>query len=268
MASVIYNNRPPLPFVGNKRTWAKDLEMVFRIMRKNVKIFDAFGGSFFVSRVAKNILPNARVVCNDYKKMYTKRLEAVGNTQEIYNELVKHIKPYTAHNVFQKLTEKEIADVKRILSKAMDYDTCATWFNNDFSANKLLRNFIYLKEDCVKWVDGLEIVDMDCTAIPHDYIQKFDVIILDPPYETCSKNGVFKNSTCTDNPSNEGIINFCTDCIKKCKTVIAFEKQDSRMGRLCDSMLLRRFERSSHRTKNKKNRYADDRMWIKGFPGG
>lgn len=78
----------PLPFRGSKRYYVKRFREVLAQAQDIDTVVDLFGGSGLLSRVAKDTLPNCRVVYNDYDH-YDERLANTPNT----NALLRSIAP-------------------------------------------------------------------------------------------------------------------------------------------------------------------------------
>ena len=66
----------PLPFVGQKRMFAREFIKVLKQFPDDVTFVDLFGGSGLLSHIAKRCKPNATVVYNDFDN-YRKRLESI-----------------------------------------------------------------------------------------------------------------------------------------------------------------------------------------------
>lgn len=64
----------PLPFRGQKRYYIKRFSSVLEQCEDITTVVDLFGGSGLLSRVAKDKLPNARVIYNDFDH-FNKRVE-------------------------------------------------------------------------------------------------------------------------------------------------------------------------------------------------
>ena len=65
MCKKVYNSAP-LPFMGQKRRFVKDFKKVLKSTSCITTIVDLFGGSGLLSHVAKSVLPQVRVIYNDY----------------------------------------------------------------------------------------------------------------------------------------------------------------------------------------------------------
>ena len=81
----------PLPFRGSKRYYIKRFREVLTQANDIDTVVDLFGGSGLLSRVAKDMLPNCRVIYNDFDH-YDQRLANVANT----NALLRSIAPLVA----------------------------------------------------------------------------------------------------------------------------------------------------------------------------
>lgn len=88
-AKIKYTSSP-LPFIGQKRMWIKEIEDVVTNEFKNIKIFiDLFGGSGLVSHTIKQARPDAIVIWNDYDN-FKERLDNIEQT----NEIIEKIRPF------------------------------------------------------------------------------------------------------------------------------------------------------------------------------
>ena len=81
----------PLPFVGQKRNFAKPFMQVLEQYPDGTTFVDLFGGSGLLSHIAKHQKPNSKVVYNDYDN-YRERLERIPET----NELLARLRDITA----------------------------------------------------------------------------------------------------------------------------------------------------------------------------
>lgn len=80
-------NRPykcaPLPFMGQKRYFLNDFTQILEMVSGEIDtVVDLFGGSGLLSHTAKRVLPECRVVYNDFDH-YCRRLSAIVQTNEI-----------------------------------------------------------------------------------------------------------------------------------------------------------------------------------------
>lgn len=82
----------PLPFRGSKRYYVRRFREVLAQTQDIDTVVDLFGGSGLLSRVAKDTLPNCRVIYNDFDH-YDTRLANAANT----NALLRSIAPLLAN---------------------------------------------------------------------------------------------------------------------------------------------------------------------------
>ena len=76
----------PLPFVGQKRMFAKEYMKVLGMV-KDAKVFvDLFGGSGLLSHITKRQRPDATVVYNDFDN-YRRRIENIPRTNAMIDRL-------------------------------------------------------------------------------------------------------------------------------------------------------------------------------------
>ncbi|MBO5752474.1 MAG: hypothetical protein J6S69_02120, partial [Proteobacteria bacterium] len=87
------HSRPPLPFMGSKMRWWRELERLARSLPYGGCVFDAFGGSMSAARVIKDARPDLTVVTNDYEHVYRNRLDASPETAGILTELQGFVPP-------------------------------------------------------------------------------------------------------------------------------------------------------------------------------
>ena len=79
-------SRAPLPFLGSKNHFVKQYRELLKHATGIDTVVDLFGGSGILSRIAKDVLPNARVVYNDFDN-YCARLEMIPTTNAIIERL-------------------------------------------------------------------------------------------------------------------------------------------------------------------------------------
>lgn len=93
--------RPPLPFIGSKLRWWRELQILAAKLPQGGCVFDAFGGSFSAARVIKDTRPDLTVITNDYCHAYRKRLNAAPQTAEVLKQL-QAVVPLKKSNKFCK----------------------------------------------------------------------------------------------------------------------------------------------------------------------
>lgn len=76
----------PLPFVGQKRMFAREFIKVLEQYPNDTVFVDLFGGSGLLSHIAKCQKPGATVVYNDFDN-YRLRLESIPRTNALLSDL-------------------------------------------------------------------------------------------------------------------------------------------------------------------------------------
>ena len=76
----------PLPFVGQKRMFAKEFVKVLEQFKDKTVFVDLFGGSGLLSHITKCKRPDATVVYNDYDN-YRERLRTIPQTNALLADL-------------------------------------------------------------------------------------------------------------------------------------------------------------------------------------
>ena len=185
----------PLPFVGQKRMFAKEFIKVLKHYPDNAVFVDLFGGSGLLSHIAKCHKPEATVIYNDYDD-YRRRLENIPRT----NALLAKIRPLAASTPRHKALPKETKEViLRLIEQEeqeygyvdyitlsssllfyMKYATDLTGLRKETFYNTV-RKCDY--SPCLDYLDGLEVVSCDYKELFDKYKEIPNVVFLiDPPY--------------------------------------------------------------------------------------
>ena len=185
----------PLPFVGQKRMFAKEFIKVLEHYPEDALFVDLFGGSGLLSHITKCRKPDATVVYNDYDN-YRRRLENIPQT----NALLAKIRPLAASTPRQKALPKETKDaILRLIEQeeqnygdvdyitlsssllfSMKYVTDLTGLQKETFYNTV-RKCDY--SPCLDYLDGLEVVSCDYRELFDKYKDVPNVVFLiDPPY--------------------------------------------------------------------------------------
>lgn len=80
----------PLPFVGQKRMFAREFIKVLKQYPEDTVFVDLFGGSGLLSHIAKCQKPNATVIYNDFDG-YRNRLQHIPQTNRLLADLRKMV---------------------------------------------------------------------------------------------------------------------------------------------------------------------------------
>lgn len=183
----------PLPFMGQKRYFAKEFKEIIARLENVDTIVDLFGGSGLLSHIAKRTRPEIRIVYNDFD-WYEKRIESIDRT----NNLLAEIRPLLAPIHYKKKLPDEIKTKvletirKHGESGFVDYITLSAnlLFSGRFATSyeKLAKETLYnnIRRDDYTgdgYLDGLEIVHEDYRDVFERFKDSKDTLFLiDPPY--------------------------------------------------------------------------------------
>lgn len=185
----------PLPFVGQKRMFAREFINVLKQFPEDTVFVDLFGGSGLLSHIAKCQKPGATVVYNDFDN-YRKRLETVPQTNELLADLRKivsgipRLKPITGEKRDDVLEcikgyERRYGYVDYItlspsLLFSMKYKLCIEDMQKETFYNKIRATDYPL---CTDYLDGITVVSCDYRELYRQYKDNPNVVFLvDPPY--------------------------------------------------------------------------------------
>lgn len=185
----------PLPFMGQKRMFAREFIKVLEQF-KDKKIFvDLFGGSGLLSHITKHQRPDATVVYNDYDG-YCRRLQAIPRTnalladlREIAKNTPRHkpIKGDTRERVFERILQEErdsgyvdFITLSSSLMFSMKYQLSVEGMRKEVLYNNIRMTNYPL---CPDYLDGLTVMSCDYKELYERYKDVPDVVFLvDPPY--------------------------------------------------------------------------------------
>lgn len=185
----------PLPFVGQKRMFAREYIKVLEQFKDCTVFVDLFGGSGLLSHITKQMRPDAKVVYNDFDN-YRKRLENIPRTNllladfRLLAEGVPRHKPITGEareRILERigLEEKEWGYVDYITISSSLMFSMKYRMNLDGIRKEVLYNNIR-KADyalCDDYLEGLEITSRDYREVFNEYKDMPNVVFLvDPPY--------------------------------------------------------------------------------------
>ena len=185
----------PLPFMGQKRMFAKEFIKVLKHYPDNAVFVDLFGGSGLLSHITKCQKPEATVIYNDYDD-YRRRLENIPRT----NALLAKIRPLGASTPRHKALPKEAKEaILRLIEQeeqdcgyvdyitlsssllfSMKYATDLTGLRKETFYNTV-RKCDY--SPCLDYLDGLKVISCDYKELFDKYKDIPNVVFLiDPPY--------------------------------------------------------------------------------------
>lgn len=185
----------PLPFVGQKRMFAKQFIEVIRQYPANTVFVDLFGGSGLLSHITKYFHPESRVIYNDFDN-YRLRIDNIPRTnrllesiRSIASQFDRH-KPITGvarEQIFSLLEQEEkeagyldFITLSSSLMFSMKYKMCIQDMRGETLYNNVRK---YGYEPCRDYLAGLEIVSCDYRELFEQYKDTPGVVFLvDPPY--------------------------------------------------------------------------------------
>lgn len=186
----------PLPFVGQKRMFAKEFIKVLEQFPAKTVFVDLFGGSGLLSHIAKRTKPESTVIYNDFDN-YRLRLQHIPNTNRLLADLRKIVGDSVPHNkpikgelrerIFERIEQEERAtgyvDFITLSSSvmfSMKYRLNVPDMRKEVLYNSIKKNDYPL---CSDYLDGLEITSCDYKELFNRYKDTSGVVFLvDPPY--------------------------------------------------------------------------------------
>lgn len=194
----------PLPFMGQKRRFLKQVKEVLSNCPDNAIYVDLFGGSGLLSHTIKKHYPNATVIYNDYDN-YRLRLKNVDKT----NRLIADIRMIVANNPRdKKIMEPERSKIlRRVLEEeeTTGYVDYITLSSSILFSMKYVHSYAELEKEtlynCLRlsdytadgYLDGLVIESSDYKELFLKYKNENNVVFLvDPPYLS-TEVGSYKN---------------------------------------------------------------------------
>lgn len=185
----------PLPFVGQKRMFAKQFIEVIRQYPADTVFVDLFGGSGLLSHITKYFHPESRVIYNDFDN-YRLRIDNIPRT----NRLLESIRPIASQfdrhkpitgiareQIFALLEQEEkeagyldFITLSSSLMFSMKYKMSIEGMRGETLYNNVRK---YGYEPCRDYLAGLEIVSCDYRELFEQYKDTPGVVFLvDPPY--------------------------------------------------------------------------------------
>ena len=186
----------PLPFVGQKRMFAREFMKVLDQFPDDATFVDLFGGSGLLSHITKRCKPNATVVYNDFDN-YRRRLENIPRT----NRLIADIRAIVGNAVPRhKAITGDLREriFKRIQQEERDngYVDFITLSSSLLFSMKYVLNSVEMQKEtlynnirqsdytpCPDYLSGLKITSRDYRKVFEEYKNVPGVVFLvDPPY--------------------------------------------------------------------------------------
>lgn len=188
-------NSAPLPFVGQKRMFAKEFKKVLEQLPDGTTFVDLFGGSGLLSHITKFQKPKSKVVYNDFDN-YRLRLSHIVETNELLTKLRsvvsnipkgKVIKGENREAVLQCLVNHlhyygylDFITISSAIMFSMKYCLDMESLKKETFYNNICLTDYPL---CRDYLEGLTIVSKDYKEVFAEYKNKPNVVFLvDPPY--------------------------------------------------------------------------------------
>lgn len=185
----------PLPFVGQKRMFAREFIKVLEQYQEDTVFVDLFGGSGLLSHITKCQKPRATVVYNDFDN-YRFRLENIPRTnllladlRSIVQGVPKHgcIKGAMRDRVFARLEQEEqehgyidFITVSSALMFSMKYKLSIPEMKKEALYNNIRQSDYPPAND---YLEGITVVSFDYKVLFERYKDTPNVVFLvDPPY--------------------------------------------------------------------------------------
>lgn len=185
----------PLPFVGQKRMFAREFIQVLKRYPDDAVFVDLFGGSGLLSHITKYQKPGATVVYNDFDN-YRQRLENIPRTNVLLDKIRAVVASVPRRKFLPKKTKETILRLIEQEEHRYGYVDYITLSSSLLFSMKYATNLEELRKEtfyntvrkcdynpCLDYLDGLEIVSCDHKELFNKYKDMPDVVFLiDPPY--------------------------------------------------------------------------------------
>ena len=199
----------PLPFTGQKRRFLNHFKTLLKQHIPNDgegwTIVDAFGGSGLLAHTAKQVLPKARVIYNDFDG-YTERLKNINDTNKLRTIIADLLAHYPRSKKLPENLKKTVQAALNSFGGYIDLDCVASWILfsgrqttdlHDLIHNHTYYNCVRLSDypDATGYLKGVEVVSKSY----HELLPEFQnnpkaLLVLDPPY-ICTAQGAYRNDT-------------------------------------------------------------------------
>lgn len=185
----------PLPFVGQKRMFARQYIQVLKDYPDDAVYVDLFGGSGLLSHITKRMKPDATVVYNDFDN-YRQRLANIPQTNLLLANLRKLVEGLPRHKpisgetrakIFHRIAKEEedygyvdYITLSSSLMFSMKYKTSLEGMYSETLYNNIRKADYH---PCPDYLDGLTITSRDYREVFDEYKDMPNAIFLvDPPY--------------------------------------------------------------------------------------
>jgi hypothetical protein len=183
----------PLPFRGQKRYYIKRFASVLARCEDITTVVDLFGGSGLLSRVAKDQLPNARVIYNDFDH-FDKRVANINRTNALCAQIAalvagvednKRIPDDIKQQCLQLMQESEQTGPVDYITLSASLLFSGNWATSyeQFAKQTFYNRAVNTHYDATDYFNGLVITHKDYRELFDEFKGQSNVLfILDPPY--------------------------------------------------------------------------------------
>ena len=184
----------PLPFQGQKRNFVKEYSEALKKFPADATYVDLFGGSGLLSRVTKDVHPEARVIYNDYDN-FSARLKAIPQTNLLLAKLRQITAPVPRQSKITIDIKNRIIEAVKTHENTFGYVDYITLSSSILFSGKYATSFKELssatmyntvrKSDITQakgYLDGLVVVSKDYKEVYQQFKSDNTVYLLDPPY--------------------------------------------------------------------------------------
>ena len=197
----------PLPFTGQKRRFLNHFKTLLKQQIPNDgdgwTIVDAFGGSGLLAHTAKQVLPKARVIYNDFDG-YAERLQNINDTNKLRTIIADLLAHYPRNQKLPETLKKAVQATLQTFGGYIDLDCMASWILfsgrqttdlHDLIYNHTYFNSVRLSDypSADDYLDGVEVVSKSY----HELLPEFQdnskaLLVLDPPYVSTAQGAYRK----------------------------------------------------------------------------
>ena len=136
----------PLPFTGQKRRFLNHFKTLLKQHIPNDgegwTIVDAFGGSGLLAHTAKQVLPKARVIYNDFDG-YADRLQNINDTNQLRKIIFDLTRDYPLKQKLPETLKKNIQATLQTFGGYIDLDYVESWILFSSRQTTDLNDLIY-----------------------------------------------------------------------------------------------------------------------------
>lgn len=214
----------PLPFPGQKKRYIKQFQKILERLPYGSIVFDAFGGSSLLARIAKDTRPDFEVVTNDFECAYRNRLAVVDDTNRVLKELWD-AGAYRCNGMYKRYNKETEERLKEIVKTGIDQYTCREqiYVKQSETVRAHCRTVLYDVTLYQNWYKDLIVLN---EFLDHETYKRADVYVLDPPYR--NKGFTKRTKIYVDEcGAQEAACNYCMECIEDGRKIILFDEVGS-----------------------------------------